>query len=52
MKTLTTLFRECFVALESFHFVRWKGWTEEQEKTFLNGMFNLNRIKHKRNCYN
>lgn len=51
-KTLTTLFRECFVALESFHFVRWKGWTEEQEKTFLNGTFNLNRIKHKRNCYN
>ncbi|KIL93505.1 hypothetical protein FAVG1_03486 [Fusarium avenaceum] len=35
-KTLTTLFRECFVALGSFYFVRWKGWTEEQEKTFLN----------------
>ncbi|KAL3607214.1 hypothetical protein FPOAC2_02189 [Fusarium poae] len=38
VKTLTTLFRECFVALESFNFVRWCGFTEEQETTFLNDL--------------
>ncbi|KAF4947418.1 hypothetical protein FSARC_13966 [Fusarium sarcochroum] len=38
VKALATLFRESFVALESFHFARWKSWTEEQEKAFLNDL--------------
>ncbi|QPC78701.1 hypothetical protein HYE68_009453 [Fusarium pseudograminearum] len=41
VKTIATLFRKCFGTLESFHFVRWKGFTKEQETAFLDGMFNL-----------